>query len=69
MKIDLLTAQLRSMAADADDARITAHAQFWADCEEAFAFLRANGHSQSGGTIVDAVRAALEATHGPSTHD
>ncbi|MDB5937522.1 MAG: hypothetical protein JWQ01_4866 [Massilia sp.] len=60
MKIHLLVAEIYSIAKDPSDTRIIAHAQFWSECEEAFAILRANGHSQSGGTIVDAVRAALE---------
>lgn len=47
MKIHAWVAELHSMAADRDDARIIAHAQYWADCAAALAILREKGWTGS----------------------
>lgn len=61
MRIREMVAEIRSMAADPDDKRIIAHAQYWAHCAEAFEILRTNGYGQPGMSIVDVAKAVPEA--------
>lgn len=61
MRIHEIVAELHSMAADPDDTRIIAHAQYWADCAAALAFLREKGWT---GSLLEIARLAPEATLG-----
>lgn len=59
MRIHQIVDEIHSMAADPDDKRIIAHAQYWADCAEALAFLREKGWT---GSLIDIARAVPRAS-------
>jgi hypothetical protein len=60
MRINEWVSEIHRIAADKDEARIIAHAQYLADCAEAHGILRAKGYGQSGTSIVDVARLVPE---------